>query len=132
MTPRVPLVTFLVVALGFSAFFLLPLPGRAEVPTVKAVSPGCTFGSCPTKLSFKDNGRALVYPVTTKITVFLTDGPQPRAELSCTPSGVLAPLAIAPPAPFPLYALSFEVKALGSCTLKSGDFEVEITGARFR
>jgi hypothetical protein len=132
MNPRVPIITFLVVALGFSIFFLLPLPSKAEVPTVKAIGTACTYGSCPTKLSIKDNGRSLVYPVNSKITIFLRDDLEPRAELSCATSDVLAPLAIAPPAPYPLYALSFEVKSRGTCTLKSGDFSVEVTGARFR
>jgi hypothetical protein len=111
---------------------MLPTQSRADVPTITAGTAHCTLGSCPLTLGAKDNGKDLIYSLGERITVVLNDDQEPKQELTCTPSGVLAPLAMAPAAQYPFYALQFEVKARGTCILHSGDFSVAIGASRFR
>jgi hypothetical protein len=83
-------------------------------------------------LSSKDNGKKFIYSLNERITVVLNDAKEPRQELFCTPSNILTPLAIAPPATYPFYAQEFQIQKRGTCVLHSGDFSVNITASRFR
>ncbi len=90
-------------------------------------APACVLDDCPFELTASSTGSAFVYRLTSRFTVILDGDLYPKAELSCTPEGILGAISNIPAVQAPLYAVRYDGIAPGTCTLRDRDFFAQIT-----
>jgi hypothetical protein len=100
--------------------------GALSLSSLSHTQTACVLGECPLKLHQSDSGKTLLYGVATRFSVFLDERENPRAKLSCIPQGVIGEIPDALRVTLPLYAVTFEAAAAGSCILSDDHFRAVV------
>jgi len=80
----------------------------------------------PEAITIWDNSRTFSYSLTSRFTLKLDGGTYPQQNLKVLPAGIIGSVSNVPAANPSLYAARYEAVATGTCTIKNGDFSVNI------
>ena len=78
------------------------------------------------EITANDNGKTYLFSQGVHFSVFLDEENYPKAELNCSPGGIVAHARVMPVATLPLYAVRFDTVGAGSCRLHDKDFSMTV------
>ena len=89
------------------------------------VPPECVVGECPTELRAHDSGGSFVYAIGGRFKVTLAEAKHPPTSYECDPADVILAVETGPRME-PLYTVTFQGAAEGSCLMTNDRFRARI------
>ncbi len=80
------------------------------------------------EITAKDNGKTVVYTITSRFSLILDQQQYPKEamKVTCQPAGVVGSISNVPPVAPPLWITRYEGVEPGECTVTDRDFSVTI------
>lgn len=117
-----------IVAQKYTAAAEMTTTPATPAPTSSEIYPTLAWTPSSSDIVPSNSGSSYKYWITSRFMIVLNevDFPQANLVVDCVPPDILGRVSNIPPVPSGYYVLRYEGTALGTCTIRNGDFVVTI------